>query len=199
MKTSLAAPRGKGSGGRDLGPLQIDSALDLTAAWRDAVGALCDWLRRHDVNPAELNRPALGQLVRAFGLLGNRERLPQGGDLSRLADPQVMEDTVAAAAACASLVRSKDHLLAAFGVEADTSSPGHYESLVLQATTLGCQDQSAGLLPEIVKELRDRARSTRRAIVIARQIGELLGLPDLDNADAPAVDLAVQGFVSGQS
>ena len=178
----------------DLGPLQIDSALDLTAAWREAVGALCDWLRRHDVNPAELNRPALGQLVRALELFGNGERLPQGGDLSRLADPQVMEATVAAATACASLVRSTDHLLAAFGVEADTASPGHYESLVLQATALGCQDESAGRLSEIVKALRDRARGTRRAIVIARQIGELLGLPDLDDAEAPAVDLAVRAL-----
>ena len=176
----------------DLSPSEIDSALDRTALWRDVVGTLCDWLGRNGIDPAELNRPSLSQLERAVELLSNHEQFASLHDLSSLADPQVMEKTVAASAAASSLVRIRADLMTQFGIDAaEAPSPDRYETLARQASDLMCLDVPAVALPEMVSELRQRAEWARRADANAKRLGDLFGLSGVDHTVAPTVDLAV--------
>ena len=179
----------------NLSPSQIDLALDRTAEWREAVRTLGDWLNSNAINPAEMNRPALPQLVRALELLGKHDQFARCHDLSILADPQVMEDIVAAAAAAAQVVRIRNDLLAEFGIDvANAPSPNRYETLVRQATRLMCQESSAVALPGMVTELRERAGSVRQVNAIAKRMADLFGLSTLDDRVAPTVDLAVDAL-----
>ena len=179
----------------DLSPSQIDSAIDRTAVWREAVSALCSWLSRNAIDPAEVNRHALPQLVCALKLLVNHEQLDGLHDLSTLADPGVMEGIVAAAAAASTVVRIKEDLSRQFDIDAACAqSPELYETLARRATDLMCREQSISDLPAMVAELRERAKLGRRADDIARRLGNLFGLASLDNTVAPVVDLAVKAL-----
>ena len=179
----------------DLSPSQIDSAIDRTAVWREAASALCSWLSNNTIDPAEVNRHALPQLVGALKLLVNHEQFEGLHDLSTLADPEVMEGIVAAAAAASTLVRIRDDLSREFDIDiACAQSPELYETLARRATDLMCQERSVAALPEMVTELRERAKWARSADAIARRLGNLFGLPSLDNTVTPVVDLAVSAL-----
>ena len=185
----------RGVRGSDLSPSQVDTALDRTTVWSDAVRALCDWLRSNAIEPADMNRDGLRQLLRALGLLGRHEKFARLHDLSTLAEPQILDDTAAAAAAAANLVRTRDSLLAEFGLDAAKApSPDHYEALARQATDLLCHEESAETFPGMVSKLREQAARAQRAKAIAGQIGELFGLSALDEAVVPTVDVAVEAL-----
>ena len=176
----------------DLSPSQVDTAIDRVAVWREAVSALCGWVSRNAIDAAEVNRHELPHLVEALNLLVDHEQFGGRYDLSTLADPEVLEGMTAAATAASTLARIRDDLSRKFEIDvACAQSPELYETLARQATDLMCQGRSVAALPELVNELREQAKRGRHADVTARRLGSLFGLPSLDDAVAPVVDLAV--------
>ena len=176
----------------DLSPPEIDSALDRTALWCQVLGSLCDWLRTSGIDPSELNRDSLPQLDSAIKLLSRHEQFGRLHDLSTLADPQVMQSTLAASSSAASMDRIRAGLMRQFGVDAKKAPlQQRYEALARQASDLACLDVSAVDLPDMVTELRQRAKRVRRSDAIARRLGDVLGLSGLDNPVAATADLAV--------